>query len=91
MKEILWQFYWVGYPWIDPIWPNVQVRLLTLIKNDPPFLIVQGEKDESVPNTQSRVLSAWLTIAGVKNKLIMVQVHHTMVKCSTRSISENVI
>lgn len=41
-------------------------------KNDPPFLIVQGEKDESVPNTQSKVLSAWLTIAGVKNKLIIV-------------------
>ena len=41
-------------------------------KNDPPFFIVQGEKDESVPNTQSRVLSAWLTITGVKNKLIIV-------------------
>lgn len=41
-------------------------------KNDPPFLIVQGEKDESVPNTESKVLSAWLTLAGVKNKLIIV-------------------
>jgi acetyl esterase/lipase len=41
-------------------------------KNDPPFLIVQGEKDESVPNTQSKVLSSWLTIAGVKNQLIIV-------------------
>ncbi|MEP6615959.1 MAG: alpha/beta hydrolase [Ginsengibacter sp.] len=41
-------------------------------KNDPPFFIVQGEKDESVPNTQSRLLSSWLTIAGVKNKLIIV-------------------
>lgn len=41
-------------------------------KNDPPFLIVQGEKDESVPNTQSKVLSSWLNIAGVKNKLIIV-------------------
>jgi acetyl esterase/lipase len=40
--------------------------------NDPPFLIIQGEKDESVPNTQSKVLSSWLTIAGVKNQLIMV-------------------
>ncbi len=27
-------------------------------KNDPPFLIVQGEKDESVPNIQSKLLSA---------------------------------
>jgi len=41
-------------------------------KNDPPFLIVQGEKDESVPNTQSKILSSWLTITGVKNELIVV-------------------
>lgn len=41
-------------------------------KNDPPFFIVQGEKDESVPNTQSRLLSSWLTIAGVKNELTIV-------------------
>lgn len=41
-------------------------------KNDPPFFIVQGEKDESVPNTQSRLLSSWLTLAGVKNELIIV-------------------
>ena len=41
--------------------------------NDPPFLIIQGEKDESVPNTQSKVLSSWLTLVGVKNQLIMVK------------------
>jgi len=41
-------------------------------RNDPPFLIVQGEKDESVPNTQSKVLSSWLTVSGVKNELIVV-------------------
>lgn len=41
-------------------------------KNDPPFIIVQGEKDESVPNTQSRILSSWLKLAGVKNELIIV-------------------
>jgi acetyl esterase/lipase len=41
-------------------------------KNDPPFIIVQGEKDESVPNTQSKILSAWLKLAGVQNKLIIV-------------------
>lgn len=41
-------------------------------KNDPPFLIVQGEKDQSVPNTQSKLLSSWLTLAGVKNELIIV-------------------
>ena len=41
-------------------------------KNDPPFLIVQGEKDESVPYTQSVVLQSWLQLAGVKNELIIV-------------------
>lgn len=41
-------------------------------KNDPPFLIVQGEKDESVPNTQSKLLSSWLMLNGVKNELIIV-------------------
>ena len=41
-------------------------------KNDPPILIVQGEKDESVPNTESKILSSWLTLAGVPNKLIIV-------------------
>jgi acetyl esterase/lipase len=41
-------------------------------KNDPPFFIVQGEKDESVPNTQSRLLNSWLTLTGVKSELIIV-------------------
>lgn len=41
-------------------------------KNDPPFIIVQGEKDESVPNTQSKLLSSWLKINGVQNQLIIV-------------------
>lgn len=41
-------------------------------KDDPPFVIVQGEKDESVPNTQSKILHSWLTINGVKNDLIIV-------------------
>ena len=41
-------------------------------ENDPPFLIVQGEKDESVPYTQSIVLQSWLNLAGVKNDLIIV-------------------
>jgi acetyl esterase/lipase len=41
-------------------------------KNDPPFFIVQGERDESVPNTQSRLLHASLGLAGVKSELVMV-------------------
>lgn len=41
-------------------------------KNDPPFFIVQGEKDLSVPNTQSKLLSAWLGLQTVPNQLIIV-------------------
>ena len=41
-------------------------------KNDPPFLIVQGEKDESVPFTQSVLLNSYLKLAGVKNELMIV-------------------
>ncbi|SHM24454.1 Acetyl esterase/lipase [Mucilaginibacter sp. OK098] len=41
-------------------------------KNDPPFLIVQGEKDESVNPAQSVSLSARLKQAGVQNELIIV-------------------
>jgi acetyl esterase/lipase len=41
-------------------------------KNDPPFLIVQGEKDESVNPEQSISLSSKLKQAGVKNDLIVV-------------------
>ena len=42
-------------------------------KNDPPFLIIHGEKDESVPYQQSKLLSSWLTVKGVKNELIIVK------------------
>jgi acetyl esterase/lipase len=41
-------------------------------KNDPPFLIVQGEKDESVNPDQSISLSKKLKTLGVKNDLIIV-------------------
>jgi acetyl esterase/lipase len=42
-------------------------------KNDPPFLIIHGEKDEQVNPKQSRLLSAWLTVDGVQNELIIVK------------------
>lgn len=41
-------------------------------KDDPPFLIIHGEKDNLVSPDQSRLLSSWLTLAGVPNELIMV-------------------
>jgi acetyl esterase/lipase len=42
-------------------------------KNDPPFLIIHGEKDELVSPDQSRLLSAWLKVMGVENELILVK------------------
>jgi len=42
-------------------------------KNDPPFLIIHGEKDELVSPNQSRLLSSWLNVSGVKNELIIVK------------------
>jgi acetyl esterase/lipase len=42
-------------------------------KNDPPFLIIHGEKDELVSPNQSRLLSAWLKVAGVQNELVIVK------------------
>jgi acetyl esterase/lipase len=41
-------------------------------KGDPPFIIIQGEKDKSVPFTQSVLLSSWLTHFGVPNELDIV-------------------
>lgn len=42
-------------------------------KNDPPFLIIHGEKDELVSTKQSQLLSAWLNAVGVQNELIIVK------------------
>lgn len=42
-------------------------------KDDPPFIIVQGEKDESVPYQQSVLLQSYLNLAGVKNELVIVK------------------
>jgi len=42
-------------------------------KNDPPFLIIHGEKDELVSPKQSQLLSAWLNVTGVQNELIIVK------------------
>jgi acetyl esterase/lipase len=42
-------------------------------KNDPPFLIIHGEKDELVSPKQSKLLSSWLNIVGVQNELIIVK------------------
>ncbi|MDV7137259.1 alpha/beta hydrolase [Maribacter sp. TH_r10] len=42
-------------------------------KDDPPFLLIHGEKDDMVSPRHSQLLSAWLTAQGVENKLIIVK------------------
>jgi acetyl esterase/lipase len=42
-------------------------------KDDPPFMIIHGEKDELVSPNQSRLLSAWLNVSGVQNELLIVK------------------
>ena len=42
-------------------------------KNDPPFLIIHGEKDELVSTKHSSLLSSWLSVAGVPNELFIVK------------------
>ncbi len=41
-------------------------------EEDPPFLIIHGEKDDMVSPGQSQLLSAWLSAKNVENELIMV-------------------
>lgn len=42
-------------------------------KNDPPFLIIHGEKDDMVNPQQSKLLHSWLNSTGVRNELIIVK------------------
>lgn len=42
-------------------------------KNDPPFLIIHGEKDDMVTPIQSKLLHAWLKTSGAKSELIIVK------------------
>lgn len=43
-----------------------------LDRKDPPFLIIQGEKDESVSPGQAKELDDWMTRAGIPHELIIV-------------------
>lgn len=42
-------------------------------KDDPPFFIVHGEKDDAVPTAQSYLLKGWLDVMKVKNDLTIVK------------------
>jgi acetyl esterase/lipase len=41
--------------------------------NDPPFLIIHGEKDDLVSPRQSHLLHSWLSVKGVPSELIIVK------------------
>lgn len=42
-------------------------------KDDPPFLIIHGEKDDMVPVIHSRLISSWLSVTGVQNELVIIE------------------
>jgi acetyl esterase/lipase len=60
-------------PLVRPDLAKIASPVTYVDKNDPPFLIIQGEKDESVDPKQSKLLSAWLNVKGVQNELIIVK------------------
>ncbi len=41
-------------------------------KKDPPFLIINGQKDQSVPYTQAILLSSWLRLNNIPNEVVIV-------------------
>ncbi|WP_347158065.1 alpha/beta hydrolase [Pontibacter chitinilyticus] len=59
-------------PIVRPDLAKIASPVTYVDKNDPPFLIIHGEKDDMVPYRQSKLLSAWLTVTGVENELIIV-------------------
>lgn len=60
-------------PLLRPDLAKAASPVMYVDKNDPPFLIIHGEKDELVSPKQSQLLSAWLTVAGVQNELIILK------------------
>ncbi len=41
-------------------------------ENDPPFLIIHGEKDDMVSPRQSYLLNSWLQVKGIRSELMIV-------------------
>ncbi|MBT8308012.1 MAG: alpha/beta hydrolase [Maribacter sp.] len=64
----------IGAPPLDrPDLAKIASPVTYVDENDPPFLIVHGEKDDLVSSRQSHLLSSWLTVKGVENELIVVK------------------
>lgn len=62
-----------GTPVDRPDLAKAASPLTYIDKNDPPFLIFHGEKDNMVSNRHSKLLSSWLNHYGVKNELTIVK------------------
>lgn len=60
-------------PLLHPDLAKVASPITYLDKNDPPFIIYHGEKDNILSNKQSKLFSAWLTHFGVDNKITIVK------------------
>ena len=60
-------------PLLRPDLAKAASSITYIDKNDPPFLIYHGEKDNIVSNKQSKLFSAWLTYYGVENELTIVK------------------
>lgn len=60
-------------PLLRPDLARAASPITYLDKDDPPFLIFHGEKDNIVSNKQSKLFSAWLDYHGVKNELTIVK------------------
>jgi acetyl esterase/lipase len=52
---------------------NLASPITYVDKDDPPFFIVHGEKDQDVPPAQSYLLKSYLDLAHVKNDLTIVK------------------
>ena len=67
-------FYAFGYLGNSNTPENRSASPITYITpNDPPFLIIHGDKDEIVPLEQAKILNQKLNEAGVKNQFIIVE------------------
>jgi acetyl esterase/lipase len=61
-------------PPFDNLARTIQASPVSYVdKNDPPFLIINGEKDESVSYLQAKLLGAKLSAVGVPNQVIIVK------------------
>ncbi len=62
-----------GEPLLHPHLARAASPITYIDKDDPPFIIFHGEKDNIVSNKQSKLFSAWLTYHGVSNELTIVK------------------